>query len=216
MQFLLLLGLFVASCTSIQNEVMSDTVLPTAKSFTGNAYALSESEAVIKAEQFLYAIENSNQGNGEARSIAAMNLSEKNVQVETIIRYVEYMQDDLRNYELIPVYTINYTHKKSREAGGCVVLIGDKRVNKKIFVYSDTGMWDNENYAAQGFLYWFWTNVDEVIKSELEKSIFSLKTKSDPCEYNYEWLYSDNVKLLPQYILSSVINCAIKKLKFER
>jgi len=201
MQYVLLLSLLV-SCTSVEKDVtLTQTVFTKSISFVDNEYALSEKEAVEKAEQFLLGIENSRQGDGESRSISALNLSEKEPQIETIIRYIEYKRDELNNYEQVPVYIINYTNKKSKKGGGYVILTGDKRVNN-ILVYSDTGAWDNENPEAQRFLHWFWISVDKSITSELKGNNMSLKTKSnDPCEYDIETYYSESTKLLAQLTL---------------
>ena len=202
-QCVLLIGFCMASCT-FKEEVTSAPTLAT-KSFVDNKYALSEQEIVLKAEQFFLGIESSKQSNGEARSISDMNLSEKMPQVKTVVRTIEYAEDDT---EQIPVYIINYTDKRSKATGGFVVMTGDKRLNQ-ILVYSDTGSWGDEDPLIQNFSDMFWRNVDEFIKNELAASDLSIITKSgsiDPCEYYSVFEYHDNAYRLLQPALWSQLD----------
>ena len=201
LQYILLLSFCLASCTSTKEEVTLAPTLST-KSFADNRYAIPEKEIVLKAEQFLIGIKNSMHGDSETRSTVVMNLHEKEPQVETIIRYIEYKRDEMNNYDQVPVYIINYPYKKSKAAGGFVILTGDKRIKNNILVYSDAGSWDNENPNAQNFLFWFWANVDKLITEELAENSWYPTTKSYiPPECLSYYCYTDltlSEKRLPQ------------------
>ena len=205
MQYVLLLSLLVASCTSIEKDTVFTSTLST-KSFGDNEYALSEKEAITKAEQFFLGLEELGRNNTAARSISSMNLSAKAPQVKTIIRTIEYDRNDI---EQVPVYVVNYKDKKTNAAGGYVVMVGDKRLNR-VLVYSDTGAWGEEDLMMENFLNLFWGGVDEYIKHELALSSFATETVTNTipvtrghgdgdcpyCDYYSAYAYIDNAKQL--------------------
>jgi len=194
LQYFLLLGLFMTSCTSIERYESPVTTLSTKSSFD-NIFALSEKEVVLRASHFFEELAKSGKENVETRSISSMNLNMKTPVVKTIIRTIRYSEDDI---ELVPVYVINYTDSRSKVAGGFIVMIGDKRLNT-VLAYSDSGSWGDEDAIMQNFANLFWINVDELIKNELAGKSLYLKTKSgDPCEYNIEQAFYDNAKRLVQ------------------
>jgi|GEM_PF-6010383 hypothetical protein len=63
-QFFYAVLFFVVSCTSIEQDTMHSPTLST-KSFVDNEYALSEQEAVIKAEQFILEMGKVRQSNSD-------------------------------------------------------------------------------------------------------------------------------------------------------
>ena len=211
---LFFLILFGESCT-IKNEVTLSQISST-KSIVNNQYAIPEREIVHKAEQFLIGLVNSSQRNGGEGSISSMNLSQKEAQIDMVVRYIDSQQGGIGSYEEIPVYVINYTDKRSNKSGGHVVISGDRRVNK-IFVYSDTGLWNDENPLMAGFIHWFWHGVDKVLENELALLKDNAHEEGDGgnrsihppcplCEYYYSYDIYDTAKRLPQLVHWDQVN----------
>jgi len=208
LQYVLALTFCVVSCTSIKNEVSLDPSLPLTKSLVSNAYALTENEAVARAAQFFNGIENTTIGISQSRSVSSMNLSEKTEKVTIFVREIDS--------EPIPVYVINYAHKQSKSAGGYVILVGDKRIDKanSILAYSDNGSWGSIEPLMQNFLDLFWRKTDEFIKSELlGRSSSSQNSRGGyghpPCPHCLEFsiiYYFDDMKRLSQPALWSQLD----------
>jgi hypothetical protein len=202
---ILLVSFFSISCTHIEKDVSLTTSIST-KSLANDKFSLSEKEAIDKAEQFFLGIEHSKQHEGVSRSISAMNLSEKVPLIETVVRMIKNDKNDI---EQIPVYIINYIDTRNLAAAGYIVLVGDKRLNG-VLVYSDTGSWNTKDPAIQNFINFFWENVDDMIKNELETIDSTSRGPDSPyvrlyghpcCSYCDEYSvfsYYDNAKRLNQ------------------